>query len=531
MPAPRAADLLRSHALARAIATLAVLSLAGCATIDLRDVARKPSYASQNPMATRLGKAIYAEAAKHPGQSAFRVVESGLAGFAARVALIDAAEHTVDLQYYVMEGETAELVAGRLLAASERGVRVRLLLDDLGQHGREGALAALSSHPNVEVRTFNPLLLRGPAKALALAEYVVRGAQLDRRMHNKLFVVDNAIAMIGGRNIGDAYFEAPGPIDFQDLDLVAAGPVVRGLSASFDDYWNSDYSVPIEALLVSPPSAQDVAEARAHLAALRERERDTAYGRAVAASRIARDLSDGKLAATWARARVLADSPRKVDPARDDGAHRVAEELIPAIASVSKELVVVSPYLVPDEAAMAAIKATATRGARIRMLTNSLATTDVPLAHAGYAAARPALLDAGVELHELKPQAIPFAPRGARHAPSSGSRTTLHAKAIAIDRRVVFLSSMNLDQRSIHLNTELGLWIDSTALASDVVRRFDEAVKPDNSYLVQREPDGRIEWITASDGVVRRYDDEPDTTPAQRLRAKLAQWLPIEGEL
>ena len=508
-----------------------LLSIAGCATVQLRDVPRSHSFAFDRPQATRLGKAVYAAAAKHPGESGFRVIDSGLNGFAARIALIDAAEHSVDLQYFIMEGETADLVAERLVAAADRGVRVRLLLDDYGQHGREGTLAALSSHPKIEVRTFNPILMRGPAIMLSTAEYVVRGAQLNRRMHNKLFVVDNAIALIGGRNIGDAYFEAPGPIDFQDLDVVAAGPIVRTLSSTFDDYWNSDYAVPIEALELKAPSADDIKEARAKLAAARDANKDTAYGRAVVASKIAREVADGKFSPIWAKARALADSPRKVDPVRDDGAHRITDELLPALAAVKRELLIVSPYVIPGASGIAALREAHARGARVAILTNSLATTDVPLAHAGYAVSRAALLDAGVDLYELKAQATPFANRGREHGISSGSHTALHAKAMVFDNRYVFLSSMNLDQRSIHLNTEVGLWVDSPALASEIARRFAEAARPDNSYHVARRSDGTIEWITMNGGVKVRYDDEPDTTARQRFEARLAAMLPIESQL
>ncbi len=518
------------RALARLVAIALLMTIGSCATVELRDVPRVPSVAYETPAATRLGKAIYAEAAKHGGQSAFRVVESGLAGFATRMRLIDAAEQTVDLQYFLMEGETAELVGERLLAAADRGVRVRVLIDDYGQRGNQRTLAALSSHPRIEARTFNPVLMRGPAAALAAFEYVARGAQLNRRMHNKLFVVDNAIALIGGRNIGDSYFEAPGPIDFQDLDLVAAGPIVRELSASFDDYWNSDYAVPVEALMLRSPSAEDVAEARATLAAARERNRDTPYARAVITSRLPQALVDGKFAPTWARARVLADSPRKVDPIRDDGRRRIGDELLPAFGSVARELLIVSPYVIPGEAGIAAIRAASARHARVGILTNSLATTDAPLAHAGYASSRAALLDAGVELYELKSQATAFG-RNERRGPSSGSRTSLHAKALVFDRRFVFFSSMNLDERSIRLNTEVGLWIDSPALATEIARRFDEATRPDNSYHVVRSAEGRLEWMSASDGVAQRYDDEPDTTATERLRARLTQLLPIEREL
>jgi phosphatidylserine/phosphatidylglycerophosphate/cardiolipin synthase-like enzyme len=398
-------DRRRLRSAATQLLALLVVALAGCVSIDLRDVSRTASVAYATPAASRLGKAIYAEAAKHPGQSAFRVVESGRASLSARLALIDVAEHSVDLQYFLMAGDSADVVAAHLLGAADRGVRVRLLLDDRGQLGREGALVALSSHRNIEVRTFNPVLMRGPASALAVFEYAVRGLQLDRRMHNKLFIADNAFAMTGGRNIEGAYFE------------------------------------------------------------------------------------------------------------------------------VSRELVIVSPYVIPDDPAMAAIGAACSRGARVVVLTNSLATNDMLLAHAGYASKRGALLDTCVELHELKAQALPFRGGGGSLKASSGSRTSLHVKALVLDRRYVFLTSLNLDPRSLHLNTEIGLWIDSPPIADAILRRVDEAIAPSNSYRVVRDERGSIAWVTQRDGVERRHDDEPDTTAAQRLRAKLAQLLPIEREL
>jgi putative cardiolipin synthase len=549
MPLPRAVttsfSVAPSRACAfarRAAAALAMVAvIGGCISIDPADIQRTPSTAYPTPAATPLGKLAYADASKHAGQSAFRLLESGRAGLSARIALIDAAQQSVDLQYYIMDGETAELVARRLLDAADRGVRVRLLLDDHGKHSDETALTALSSHPKIAVRLFNPVMMRGPAFALAAFEYVVRGSQLNRRMHNKAFIVDNAIAIVGGRNIGDAYFDAPGPIVFQDLDIIAAGPIVRSLSASFDEYWNSEYAVPIEALAKNAASADDVAKARQKVVAIGGSERAEMRIQPAAMSIISREIADGRLSMTWAQARVLADSPRKVEPQRGDSARQIADELVPALAAVKRDLVIVSPYVIPDDASMAAIRAARARGARVRALTNSLATSDLTIAHSGYAPWRTTLLDAGVELFEMKPQAVPFAGKSSGSGSGSGgsgggsgsgsSHSTLHAKVIVLDRRFVFLSSMNLDPRSIRLNTEMGLWIDSPQLAGEIVQRFDDATKPENSYHVVRNTDSKLEWISASGGVAQRYDDEPDTTAEKRIRARLAQLLPLQDQL
>jgi putative cardiolipin synthase len=285
--------------------------------------------------------------------------------------------------------------------------------------------------------------------------------------------------------------------------------------------------VPVEALATSRPGADDVARAKRAIASAG----DDGSVPVAEAARLARAFVDGRFDATWARGRVLVDSPHKVDPLRDDGARQIADELVPALASVSRELVIVSPYVIPDDPAMAAIGAACSRGARVVVLTNSLATNDMLLAHAGYASKRGALLDTCVELHELKAQALPFRGGGGSLKASSGSRTSLHVKALVLDRRYVFLTSLNLDPRSLHLNTEIGLWIDSPPIADAILRRVDEAIAPSNSYRVVRDERGSIAWVTQRDGVERRHDDEPDTTAAQRLRAKLAQLLPIEREL
>ena len=504
-------------ALARAVVALfAALLLAGlsaCAAPRV-DVPRPSSEAWAHPQDTALGRAYAAPLAQRPGESGLYALPSGLEALSLRAALADGAQRTLDLQYYILRADdSTELLMARVWRAAQRGVRVRLLVDDLDALGKDLDLATLASFPNIEVRVFNPFSVRGSFGLSHLLEVIGHGPRLNRRMHNKLWVADNAMAVAGGRNLGDEYFDASGSVNFTDLDVLAAGPVVAQVSASFDAYWNSEWAVPIQAFVHQPPGEAE----REHFARnLQERLtafRDTDYGRAVRDTGLGRALRSGALPLTYAPAQAMADPPSKV--AAHDGAEPVpglfAQRIRPVVAAAQRELILISPYFIPSDDGIAGMAALVKRGVRVRILTNSLASADtVPLAHAGYARKRGRLLEAGVELHEMRPDVEATAAR--RHIrPSLGAY--LHTKAIVVDRRHVLVGSMNLDPRSRLTNTEVGLLIDSMDFGAGLGQLFDDAVQPARAFQVTRRegpPDAvLLRWTTQDAGRPVTFDTEP----------------------
>lgn len=506
---------------------LAAWLLAGCGSLPL-DVPRPPSSAWPSPEASPLAQAYAPQLAAHPGQSGLHALPAGIDAFATRAALADGASHTLDLQYYIVRNDdTTWLLLGRVLRAAQRGVRVRLLVDDLDALGKDPDLAVLASFPHVEVRVFNPFATRGAFGLGHLLEALGDTRRLNRRMHNKLWIADNAMAVIGGRNLGDEYFDAAGEVNFTDLDLLVAGPAVRTMSDSFDAFWNSRWSLPIQALTSEPPTEAARADLALRLRAQAEAFRRSAYAQALREAQLGRTLRGGGLPLQPAPAAVVFDDPAKIDAPEDPAAPAASlfgTRLRPLMAAARSELILVSPYFIPSEAGIAGLAALVRRGVRVRLLTNSLASADaVPLAHAGYARRREALVDAGIELHEMRPDgARPPRPRGLR-----ASGAYLHTKAIVVDRRHLVVGSMNLDPRSRLSNTELGLLVDSPPLAAQLAVLFDEAVAPSRAFRVLRaevgDPGAPLRWHTEDGGRPVQHAQEPLTSVWRRALSRLLQ--------
>lgn len=511
---------------------LLLVGLAACSS-PRNDVARPHSVAWPRPEETALGRAYVAPLAQRPGDSGLHALPAGLEALTVRAALADGAQRTLDLQYYILRADAStELLLARVWRAAQRGVRVRLLVDDLDALGRDLDLATFASFPNVEVRVFNPFSTRGSFGISQLMEFVGNGQRLNRRMHNKLWIADNALAVVGGRNLGDEYFDAAGDVHFADLDVLAAGPVVHQVSASFDAYWNSDWAVPIQAFLRRAP---DAARREAFALDLQDRLarfRDTDYGRAVRETGLGRALRSGALALTLARVEAVADPPSKVEPVdrADPAPSLFAQRIQPLVAAAQRELILVSPYFIPSERGITGMAALVQRGVRVRILTNSLASADpVPLAHAGYARKRASILAAGVELHEMRPDATTSTTRRPIR-PSLGAY--LHTKAIVVDRRHVLVGSMNLDPRSRLSNTEVGLLIDSAEFGAALGTLFDDAVQPARAFRVTRHtsPDGEMQlrWTSEEDGRTVQFDGEPFASRWKRVLSSLLEALAPE---
>jgi putative cardiolipin synthase len=513
-----------------------VLLAAGCATIPGADYPRQASIALSQPTETQFGRTVAALAAAHPETSGFKLLPRGADGYALRAQMADAAERTLDVQYYVIENDdSGYLLMDALLRAAKRGVRVRLLIDDPQARGQEPEIAALAAHPNIEVRLYNPFAYRGDIPAFRWMELALSAKRLNHRMHNKLYVADNAIALTGGRNVGDAYFESGKDLQFGDYDVFAMGPVARRLSQSFDEYWNSTWTVPVQALFGAKPGAEDIAKFERDLAEHREAMRDSELSRKAATGK---PLA-GMLVANgvvWAKADVIYDSPDKADVEDGDAPGvLLRRRLIAASKEVQNELIIVSPYFVPGKPGEAMLKALAERGVRVRVLTNSLASTDEPIVHAGYQHYRVPLLEDGVELYEVKPLPGNPQPRGgALDAPSAG-QFALHAKVFVFDRKKLFVGSANFDRRSFHLNTEVGLLIESHELARQVVERFDVITQPANSYIVTladgNHPLRRLAWRSEENGREVVTNAEPGNNRVRDFETDLLSLLPLDNLL
>ena len=466
---------------------------------------------------SRLGRALAADLAKHPGKTGIHPLAEAGDAFATRALLAAAADRSLDVQYYIWHGDqTGWLMLEALWHAAQRGVRVRLLLDDNGIAGLDDTLATLDAHPSIEVRLYNPFVNRR-SRALGYATDFTR---LNRRMHNKSFTADGQATIVGGRNIGNEYFGAGDAVLFQDLDVVAVGAAVSHVSEAFDLYWNSASAYPA-ALLLEPPGPQATARLEADFAAARTDPASVGYMKALAVTPFVQQLLAGRLALEWTDARVLRDDPAKTLDTAGRTELLLFTELLRTTQSPQKSFDLVSPYFVPGKEGAAALGAIAQSGVAVRVLTNSLAATDVGAVHAGYAKRRQDLLRAGVRLYELKPTAAKDEPRPQRTGGSSSA--SLHAKTFALDRSRVFVGSFNFDQRSAHLNTEMGLMIDSPVLGRHFADSLDTHL-PRTAYEVRLTRDGEIEWLEGQE----RHDSEPGVGPLRRAWIQFLQVLPID---
>ncbi|MCQ4324230.1 hypothetical protein CXK94_15285 [Stutzerimonas stutzeri] len=495
--------------------------LSGCSLPPLegRTLSSAPSPAETAD--TPLGRAIVPQVDAHPGRSGIHPLDDPHDAFAARVLLAQAAERTLDVQYYIWRNDlTGTLLLEALHDAADRGVRVRLLLDDNGTAGLDRKLATLDAHPLIEVRLFNPFVVRRP-KAIG---YVSDFSRANRRMHNKSFTADSQATIVGGRNVGDEYFAAGEGVLFADLDVLAVGPVVEDVSRDFDRYWASDSAYPLAGILPdASPAALDELSAEASII-----ESNPAAGRYVAALResaFIRALLAGELGFEWANTRMVSDDPAKgLGLASGDGL--LTHQLGKILGEPSTDVELVSPYFVPTATGTAAFAALAGNGVKVRILTNSLDATDVAAVHAGYAKRRKDLLRAGIVLYELRRLAENGAPKD-KAGPFGSSGSSLHAKTFSVDRKRVFVGSFNFDPRSANLNTELGFIIDSPQLAARIESMFDEQI-PAASYEVRLSEQGRLYWLERRDGTSVRHDSEPEVSLWKRASVTLLSWLPIE---
>jgi putative cardiolipin synthase len=461
--------------------------------------------------------------AANPGKSGIHAMPLATDAFAARMVLAATAQRSIDAQYYIWHADQTGLLLFEALAdAARRGVRVRILIDDQNTAGIEGVLAALGADPNVQVRLYNPFAHRGVRSLGYLGDF----QRLNRRMHNKAFISDNQVAVVGGRNIGNEYFGAGTEVPFKDLDVVAIGAAVRDVSDQFDLYWNSPSAYPASWLLgAGTPEA--AGELRSRFAANRDDAASRTYLESVRRTPLLDAILERRLAFEWTQARLVRDDPAKtLDRSERTDLLLLSQLLGQGGARVSLDMI--SPYFVPGDKGADFLEQLARSGIRVRVLTNSFVATDVSVVHAGYAKRRCRLARAGVQLYELKGtgDAQP------RESGGSGSKSaSLHAKTYAVDRERIFIGSFNFDPRSALLNTEMGLVIASRDLAGRVGALFDEGLAQ-RAYEVRVRPDGDcVEWIERTESGEIRHATEPGAGWARRAWLGFLALLPIDWML
>lgn len=502
-----------------------ILWVGGCASVDF-EFPRQPSSAFAETGDTYLGRKVSElSAGKSGNQSAFSMLSDGIESLATRLLLVQRAEKSIDLQYYVIHVDrTGSALLRRLLEAADRGVRIRLLIDDYYAEGYDAGLAGLDSHPNFEVRVFNPFRRGGAGRKMTnLSNF----GRVNRRMHNKTFIVDGQVAIIGGRNIGDEYFDAAEDTKFTDIDVLTVGPVVPELSAMFDTYWNHEVSLPVPAFANMPDSpAAELSRLRTKFETSRTEIFDSPYAKAVRQQKIEYIETDRRLL-HWSDYELVFDHPDKSMSSRADEADSIRGPLIDALEGTNRELIVVSPYFVPRKSGIDRYQILKDRGVDVLVVTNSLASTNQKLVFSGYAPSRKKLLAMGVRLHEIRPD---------RDQSASGdvytteAQVAMHTKAFVVDGSQLFMGSFNFDPRSAYINTEGGIIIKSVAMASAFAKTVTGAL-PERTYELFIDDKDRLRWRTLNpDGEVI-HDKEPETTWGQRFNAWWQGLLPIRAQL
>jgi len=505
--------------------TLALLLSAGCASVDY-DYPRSESYFVPDTQDTYLGRQLGPIAVNQPqDQSGFYPMNNGIDALASRLLLAERAEVSIDVQYYLIKNDiVGRAFINALLRAADRGVRVRLLLDDMFTSGYDIGMAALHSHPDFEIRIFNPFNRGAAGRSLgAMGSF----SRINRRMHNKSFTVDNQITLLGGRNIADEYFGAREDAKFGDLDVLAIGPVVQEVSDMFDTYWNHETALPAPAFvkeLDDPEAALD--QLRDSLEQSRQEVTESKYAEAVRA-KITEYVDATESIFDWAPYELVVDSPDKGIKSRAAEAASITTPLVASLLSAKNEVIVLSPYFVPLKGGIEGFSELQASGVNVVIITNSLAANNQFMVHSGYSPSRKPLLKAGVSLYEVRADADIA---GTEFVNASGAKATLHTKAFVVDETDVFIGSFNFDPRSANINTELGVIIKDPDLGKLLVDTLRQKL-PTQSYEVFLNDKGKIRWRGLEDGEEVIYDKEPDTTWGQRFKAGFVRILPIKSQL
>jgi len=507
----------------RTIPVLVASLLGACASVDF-DYPKPASSALLDTDDTYLGRELAGLPEQRPGEAGFYPLADGIDALASRLLLAERAERSIDVQYYLIKSDiTSNAFVRALLQAADRGVRVRLLLDDVFTGGYDAGMAALDSHPNFEIRIFNPFAHR----SARFADGITGFSRINRRMHNKSFTVDNQVTIIGGRNIADEYFAARADLNFGDLDVMGIGPVVAEVSEMFDSYWNHERAAPIDAFAKMPDDpAAELERIRAELEQSLQQILDSEYAEAVR-DQILENIETDSSVFTWAPYVLAVDAPDKSFKSLADTAGSITTALRESLLSAQKEIIIISPYFVPLKTGIEELVALQDGGIDVTIITNSLAANNHTPVHGGYAPSRKPLLKSGVRIFEFRADAHIL---GTQISAEEGAISTLHTKAFIVDAQELFIGSFNFDPRSANINTELGVIIRSPELAEAAANAINNALA-EKTYEVFLNDKGKLRWRGLEKGQEVVHDKEPQTKWSKRFAAGFSRILPIRGQL
>jgi len=499
---------------------LAVATVAGCTSVPF-DYPKESSAAIPPSPETSLGRQAATWSDTNAGRSGFIPLTGGMEALGARLRLMEAAQVSIDAQYFLIKPDTAGvLFATGLLQAADRGVKVRFLIDDIFTPKLDSPLTILDSHPNLEVRIFNPLSRQSARYWSMLIDF----KRANRRMHNKSFTVDNSITIVGGRNIAGEYFQIDDEVEFMDFEIAGIGPVAEDVTAVFDQFWNSELSVPVAAF-ADNVTAEELETYRNNATAAELEAELTVYNAAIA-SEFLQNIQNQLTIPSLARATVVSDNPEKLTTTtKDEDSKKLVGVLAEFGDAAQEEIIIVTPYFVPQKSGVELLAAHVARGVSVKVLTNSLASTNHVPVHSGYARYRKRLLESGIELYELKHNSILVLDDGEE----TDIRATLHTKAMIFDRETLFVGSLNFDPRSIDINTEMGIFLHSPEIANGFTRQIDEDLSR-HTYRVVLD-DGNVRWRFENNGQVEVEKNEPQSGFWRRFSAGFYRILPIEGQL
>ena len=503
-----------------------IVMITGCSVIP-ETYPRTSSYALTNYHSTDIGKILEKEVSRHAGKSGFDIIRYGREAFTARIAMTDLTDKTLDLQYYIWDAdETGRLLALHTLRVADRGVKVRVLLDDIGLQGRDNMIGAMDAHPNIEIRIFNPFSHRG----LHALDFLTDTDRVNHRMHNKTVIVDNSFAIVGGRNIGNHYFGVSDELNFRDMDIAAVGPIVRDISKMYDYFWNGEWSVPISVTAKKKYTMKDLEIERKKLE--KKIKKDSyPYPLAKDSQQLQQNLKKLIQNFVWThKGQVLWNDPVQMRLSREKQTHTLISSLHTRLNSVKKNIFMESAYFIPRKDGIAHLIDLRKKGIKVRILTNSLRSNDVLAAYAGYNNYRMELLKNGIEVYELRNDA------GAsniinQNVAKNKVHTGLHAKIFVFDSKDVFVGSFNLDPRSSNINTEGGLYVPSRVLSKRVMDYMNEGISLENAYRLNLDKSGHITWTTIENGKEITYTSEPKVGLWDKMKVNFLQLLPMEKQL